>query len=176
MYDSTMQEKQLDQLLQKISTGDNEAFELLYKQTSRGVFAFIYAYLKNYQDTEDVLQSVYLKIKLNAAQYRQGTNARAWILQIAKNLSFNELKKRKPTEELSEKTQLPLLDNDLGITDLMNKILDEEERQIIILHVLWGYKHREIAIMYNCPTGTITSKYKRGVSKLKNALKEVQAK
>ena len=78
MYDRyTMQDRQIDQLLQLIATGDNDAFETLYRQTSRGVFAFVYSYLKNYQDSEDALQTVYIKVKLNVNQYRQGTNARA---------------------------------------------------------------------------------------------------
>lgn len=168
-----MQEKQIDQLLQRISQGDNDAFELLYRQTSRGVFAFVYSYLRNYQDAEDVLQLVYLKVKLNAATYKQGTNARAWMLQIAKNLSLNELKKRKPFEELNDNIGLYAPSQDMPVSEVMNRVLDEEERQIIILHVLWGYKHREIAQMLGSPTGTVTSKYKRGVEKVKQALKEV---
>lgn len=168
-----MQERRLDQLLLKISQGDNDAFNELYNQTSKGVFAFIYSYLKNYRDSEDVLQTVYLKIKLNVNQYKQGTNARAWIFQIAKNLSLNEIKKRKPTAELTEDVSSASSSYNMGVSDVMNRVLDEEERQIIILHVLWGYKHREIADILNCPTGTVTSKYKRGVEKLKQALKEV---
>ena len=144
-----MQERQLDQLLLKISQGDNDAFNELYNATSRGVFAFIYAYLKNYQDSEDVLQTVYLKIKLNVNQYKQGTNARAWILQIAKNLSLNEIKKRRPASELTEDVPLPSSPYNMGVSDVMNRVLDEEERQIIVLHVLWGYKHREIAEILN---------------------------
>lgn len=167
-----MQDRQIDQLLQRIAQGDNDAFETLYKQTGRGVFAFVYSYLKNYQDSEDVLQTVYLKIKLNAGSYKQGTNARAWILQIAKNLSLNEIKKRKPSEELTENIPSRSSEFGLGISDVMNKVLDEEERQIIILHVLWGYKHREIAAITGSPTGTVTSKYKRSVQKLQSALKE----
>lgn len=156
-----------------ISQGDNDAFNELYKQTGKGVFAFIYSYLKNYQDAEDVLQGVYLKIKLNAYQYKQGTNARAWILQIAKNLSLNEIKKRKPAEELTDDVPSTQFSPSMGISDVMNKVLDEDERQIMILHVLWGYKHREIAEILNCPTGTVTSKYKRSIEKMKQALKEV---
>lgn len=167
-----MQDRQIDQLLQRISRGDNDAFVTLYEQTSRGSFAFVYSYLKNYQDAEDVLQAVYLKIKLNAASYKQGTNARAWILQIAKNQALNELKKRRPTEELNENLLSSPSGVSLEMTDLINGVLDEEEREIVILHVLWGYKHREIADMLNCPTGTVTSKYKRSVLKLKFALKE----
>ena len=58
------------------------------------------------------------------------------------------------------------------VFDAMQRVLDVEENTIVVLHVLWGYRHREIAAMLNCPVGTVTSKYKRAVEKLKRELKE----
>ena len=52
-------------------------FEQLYECTKRGVFAFLYTYLHNYADTEDAMQTVYLKVKTYAPSYRQGANGRA---------------------------------------------------------------------------------------------------
>ena len=54
----------------------------------------------------------------------------------------------------------------------MQRVLTEEEQRIVTLHVVWNYKHREIAEMLGVPTGTVTSKYKRSIEKLKNAFKE----
>ena len=84
-----------DRLLRKIAKGDNLAFESLYLKTRRGVYAFLYSYLKNSHDTEDAMQTVYLKIKLNISSYKIGTNGRAWILQIAKNHALTLLKQNK---------------------------------------------------------------------------------
>ena len=58
-----MKKAEIDKLLQKTAKGDNAAFERLYEKTKRGVFAFLYTYLQNYADTEDAMQTVYLKIK-----------------------------------------------------------------------------------------------------------------
>ena len=90
----------------------------------------------------------------------------------AQTPALNELKKRKPLEQLT--TDIPQNDSSrkMDITDIINKTLDEDERQIVVFHVLWGYKHREIAQILNCPTGTVTSKYKRSLQKMKQALKE----
>ena len=120
------------------------------------------------------MQTVYLKIKLYIDKYTPDTNGRAWILQIAKNLALNELYARKKTINIDDtdiEDKSPMPD---GISETMQKVLDEEERRIVIMHVLWGFKHREIAEMINCPTGTVTSKYKRSIAKLKSALKEVE--
>ena len=171
-----MKNKKIDKLLTKISLGDNEAFEELYLLTSRGVFAFLYSYLNNYQDTEDAMQSVYLKIKLHISTYNIGTNGKAWIFQIAKNYALNVISKRKKnaTESIDD-VKIAVEQNfdvDTPIMDLIKNYLSKEEQQILILHILWSYKHREIAEILNCPTGTITSKYKRAVEKLKIKIKE----
>ena len=48
-----------------------------------------------------------------------------------------------------------------------------EDRQIVILHALTGMKHREIAELLDLPTGTVTSKYKRSLAKMR---KEIEGK
>lgn len=169
-----MYEQQLDRLIVRISGGDDDALAELYEKTNRGVFAFLYSYLDNREDSEDAMQDVYLRVKLHAGSYRHGTNARAWMLQIAKNIALNELAGRARTVD-ADLTRMAASDDgdgELGITELMKKVLTEEERRIIALHVLWGYRHREIAEMTGCPVGTVTAKYNRSVKKLKRILKE----
>ena len=81
-----MKKMEIDSLLRRVANGDNVAFGELYEKTKRGVFAFLHTYLQNYADTEDAMQSVYLKIKQGILSYKAGTNGRAWLLQIAKKL------------------------------------------------------------------------------------------
>jgi RNA polymerase sigma-70 factor (ECF subfamily) len=167
-----MRETNIDSLLREIANGDNDAFETLYIRTSRGVYAFLYGYFHSHADTEDAMQTVYLKVKMGIGSYRVGTNGRARLLQIAKNHALNELAKRKNTV-LIDDFDIPVQENfDEGFTAELKTILTEEEYQIVTLHVLWKYKHREIAMMLSCPTGTVTSKYKRAIGKLKARLKE----
>lgn len=170
-----MNRKELDNLLLRIAKGDNAAFEKLYVSTNKGVFAFLRTYLHNDADVEDAMQTVYLKIKTGILSYRVGTNGSAWILQIAKNHALNELKKRKNVVSLQDVEYTLSTDEPhvpFGITDVMERVLTEEEQRIITMHVLWRYKHREIAQTLEKPTGTITSTYKRAIEKLKKALKE----
>lgn len=169
-----MHEKQIDKMLVGIAHGDNIAFEELYNATKRGVFSFVYSYMKNYEDAEDVMQTVYLKIKLNIDKYAPGTNARGWILQIAKNQALNELKKRARTnsDDATAATDASIADS--PVMAVMQSALTQDERVIVDLHVLWGYRHREIAKLLDCPVGTVTSKYNRSIKKLKKALKEAE--
>ncbi len=166
--------RELDKLLIAIRGGDNAAFEELYACTKRGVYAFLRTYLRNPADVEDVMQTTYLRIKVGIGGYKKGTNARAWILQIAKNCALSELRKSTREAPLEEADAVadPAGFTGSGVNDVMERVLTEEERRIVTLHIVWKYKHREIAEMLGCPTGTVTSKYKRAVEKLQKSLKE----
>lgn len=163
-----MEGKELDLLIQKVAAGDNAAFERLYRETARGVYSFAYSFLSNHQDTEDVLQSAFWQIKQKAHTYRRGTNARAWMLQIVKNLALDELRRRKRRGEVELDERSGVLSPDEGSSalDYMMSTLSSEEREIVVLHVYWGYKHREIAEMLHLPPGTVSWKYSAAIKKL----------
>lgn len=174
-----MRKREIDLMLEKVSKGNNDAFEKLYVETRRGVYAFIFSYLHNAMDTEDVMQTVYLKIKNSISTYKVGSNGLAWILEISKNTALNELRRRNRCESvdienvmLKSDERYSYSEDKESIMSAMKRTLSEEEQRIIILHVIWGYKHREIAEITESPTGTVTSKYKRAIAKLKSALKE----
>ena len=50
------------------------------------------------------------------------------------------------------------------------RVLNDEERQTIVMQVVTGMKHREIADQMNKPLGTVLSKYNRGLRKLKKSV------
>ncbi len=172
-----MDKKELDLCLQEVAKGDSAAFERLYKETSKGIFAFLYGYCKNYHTAEDLTQTVYLKVKANISKYNAGTDARAWLFQIAKYTALNEIKKVKrevvATDKQTEKAEKDSYElQDSPVFDAINSVLDDRERQIVIMHVLWGFKHREIADMLSLALGTVLWKYNTAIKKLQNKLRE----
>lgn len=170
-----MNRKKMDECLVRTQAGDKTAYSLFYAETAKGVFAFLYGYYNNYARTEEAVQETYYKALKNIAQYRAGSDARAWLLQIAKNIARNDLKQAKRESTLSDEELAPLLTEQISdgcVFDAINRALDQTEKQIVILHVLWGYKHREVAEKLQMPLGTVTSKYKVSVAKLKKYWKE----
>ena len=168
-----MNKKELDLLMRKIAVGDDNAFALLYEKTKRGVFAFVYSYLQNYADTEDVMQETFIAVKQKAKLYKPNTDARAWILQIAKNLSLDELRKRKQRIEKAETIHNePYEEPRIPFLDELTKTLSDKEREIVLLHAVWNYKHKEIADMKELPLGTVTWIYKTALAKLKKELEK----
>ena len=166
-----MYERRLDNLMKEVTQGSERAFEELYEGMKRGVFALAYSYLRNYEDAEDVLQQTFLTVKRKAYLYRVGTNARAWIFQIAKNAALDELQKRKQRKE-GELLREEGVETPVVFLDELTARLSEEEREIVIMHAVWGYKHKEIAEEKGLPLGTVTWKYNEAIKKLRKEQEE----
>lgn len=168
----------LNDLLVSIAKGDNEAFTQFYEQTIKGVYVFAYSYLKEKTLAEDISHDAYVQVKLKAYTYRAGTNAQAWLLQIVKNLCLDELRKRKRVQsnladekDLQQASYSPF-EHGSAMEYLLSK-LTEEERKIVLLHVFWGYKHKEIATELSMPLGTVLWKYNGAIKKLKSYKEEI---
>lgn len=171
-----MNRKELNILMKNIQAGDEDSFTVFYAETHKGVFSFIYTFVKNWHTAEDLLQETYIKVKLNADKYAIGTNVIAWLFQIAKNICLDYLK-RPSTQETLELNEFSAethyeYENRLYVHDLLNKNLSTTDRQIVLLHILHGYKNREIAEILNLPLGTVLWKYNRAMKELKNKIKE----
>lgn len=168
--------RHLDELIDKISTGDRDALALLYEQTNKNVYSFALSILKDPHDAQDVLQDCYLHIYSAADRYRSQGKPMAWILTITRNLCLKCVQshaKCVPTPEdewdfsSREDTEFSVEDN--MMLSLCMRALSDEERQIVVLHAVSGLKHREISALLNIPLPTVLSKYNRSIKKLKNA-------
>ena len=166
----------LEAHLLAIAGGDRQALAALYEDTRVAVYGYALSILKHAQDAEDVLQETYLRIHDSASGYQPRGSAMAWILRITKNLALMKLRSRreKPAEETdpcySADGAVRAQDRMLIKADL--KGLTDEQRQIVFLHAVAGFKHREIAEMMQLALPTVLSKYRRALGKLKQMLKE----
>lgn len=163
----------------KIAENDLAAFEEFYRLTERTVYAFVLSILKNHDDTLDVLQDTYLKIRGAAHLYEPMGKPMAWIFTIARNLSMSKLRSKKQMES----AQVEDIENNLSfsyVTDREDKlvlqsvlkILNDQEREIILLHAISGFSHNEIAKNLGIPLSTVLSKYYRSLKKLRKHLIE----
>jgi RNA polymerase sigma factor (sigma-70 family) len=171
--------KKLDLYIERIAKYDKDALAGLYHMTSASVYSFALSLLKNIQDAEDVLHDTYLQVYKTAASYKSMNKPLAWILTIARNLSLMKLRNRKkivdskPQDWNSAFEAIPSVtaEDRLVLVSCMDKLTDEE-RQIIMLHTVSGYKHREVAGFLKIPLSTALSKYHRAIKKLRILLSE----
>ncbi len=163
-------------MMLRLQQGDEDAFEEIYNETKRGLFAFILSICRNYHTAEDMMQTAYIRLRTTIASYKAGSNAYGWLYTIAKNATLNELNRQKretPTdlEDGNARYGSYTMDGDGSpVTAVMNKVLGETERQIVSLHVFSGFKHREIAEVLDKPLGTVLWTYNNALAKMKREL------
>ncbi|NLH01701.1 MAG: RNA polymerase sigma factor [Clostridiales bacterium] len=169
----------LETLIAEIAEGNKAAVSTLYEETKTAVYGFALSILKNASDAEDVLQETYVRIWSTADTYNPLGKPMAWVLTIAKNLSFSILRERSKTTDIPEESWLAFQaegpaasTEDRMVLNSAMRMLSDEERQIIILHAVSGLKHIEIARLLDLPLPTVLSKYSRARKKLQNTLKE----
>ena len=167
----------LDQAIGRLAAGDTAAFDELYNETRKTVYYIALSVVRERMLAEDVMQSAYLKVIGNAGQYRQGTNALAWIARITRNEALDLLRRRAREVSVDEHASPAMFGtqnvDEYGLLiDLARRMLKEEEFSILILSAVEGYKRREIAAMLSMPLPTVTWHYARAVKKMQRALQE----
>lgn len=167
----------LDQCLTRMAKGDLEALSTLYQQTKSALYGFTLSILKHPQDAEDILQEAYLHIYQNAARYQPGTKPLAWMFTITRNLALMKLRQQRHQRDFTEEQwenyftdTMAFTSEDRMVLSALLQHLSSEERQIVVLHAISGFKHREIAALLELPLPTVLSKYRRALKKLQHVL------
>jgi RNA polymerase sigma-70 factor (ECF subfamily) len=171
----------LNQLVKALQAGDMSAFDELYQQTYRKVFFIVLPILKDRSLAEDIMQDTYIRLLESIGTYRE-RNFLAYLLTIAKNLAINEYHKRKhsvltDTIEL-DKSAYSLINHveiQIEKADFIREslsVLDENERNVVLLYTLENLTHREIAFILDKPLGTITWIYSKAIKKIRKKVKE----
>jgi RNA polymerase sigma-70 factor (ECF subfamily) len=161
-----------DRLVTQMAAGDTQALEALYGALHSAVYGLALAILKDRGDAEDVMQNTFLKVWEHAPQYQAGTDAKAWILRIARNLAYHHFRDQKQYGILEEEeNRLPCRDEltpslDRILLDSLLGTLDSCERQIVMLYSVAGYSHKEIAVIVDRPYATVRWKFRNAVKKL----------
>lgn len=166
-----------EELLAGIGRGDPGDFETFYQATNRAIYAYALSLTRSHYDAQDLMMETYLKIRSAAHLYRPQGKPMAWVFAITRNLARDQ-QRRSGREALMGDCPpgtLALAAEDPGEDALVLRqaiqVLGAEERQIILLHAVSGLKHREIAQILERPLSTVLSKYRRGLAKLRTALR-----
>ncbi len=168
-----------DELIIKIGNGDKQAFQTLYECEYESVYGFVLSIIKNKYDAEDVLHETFIAVHRKASDYVPKGKPMAWIFTIARNAAYDKLNEKKRIELFDESRSIGELDfseitdiEDKMVINTLFKVLNDEEKQMVMLHAVGGVRHREIASVMNMPLNTELSKYHRAIKKLQAALKE----
>lgn len=169
----------VEELLATIARGDTASMGCLYDLIKTDVFAYALSKMGNKHDADDIMQDTFVQVYKYAKQYQPKGKPMAWIITIELNLirrhfqlksrtvAFDESFENTPSKENVEERVI----NNAFLRQLL-KTLNEDEREVITLHIVSGMKHREIAKLLGKPLSTVLSKYNRAIKKLQLVVKE----
>lgn len=168
-----MNAKELEKIAERYRSGEAELFDDIYYETQKGVYLTISTIIKDKSTIEDLMQDVYLKAIQNLSSYKAGTNFSAWICTIARNHAINYYNRKKRetlVDEIDEEYLFTTTDNRDSLLAKALAILDGEEREIIIYHIVLNFKFKDIATMLDIPLSTAFFVYKKALNKIKKEL------
>lgn len=164
-------------LMMHIQNDEMEYFDMFFEKTKRPVFNLIYSYLRDCDESEDILQEAYLKMLRYKKKIKLDGNILSYLLQIAKTLSLNYLKRYKREDYIEdidfipeERKDIPRDLDESPVVKAMKAVLRDSEYQIVILHVVNGMTHNEIASLLKKPLGTITWAYNNAIEKVRRKM------
>jgi len=176
---STLQSEDNDSILSRIADGENGSFELLIEKYGNLVWSIGKKFLYRQSDLEDAVQEVFIAIWKSADKYDANKAKEiTFVSMIARRRFIDHLRKiskHKNLESidddnsghqlykeslLNESTDLQLLKNAI-------KSLDIDDQELLNLSVYQGYSHSEISKLLNIPLGTVKTRIRRNLIKLK---------
>jgi RNA polymerase sigma-70 factor (ECF subfamily) len=168
-----------ESLVKMLIARDPKAMEILYDNYSVTMYGVIYRIVQNDAVGEDVLQESFLKIWNNFLQYDPGKGRLfTWMINICRNLAIDKVRSKEFTNQSKnqniEKTVSAsgqmIADtynpDTIGIKEIVKK-LDAEYRIIIDLLFFEGYTQTEAAEKLNIPLGTVKTRSRAAIQKLK---------
>lgn len=177
-----------EELISRFQQGDAYAFDLLVKRYKDPLLNFVYRFLGDLVESEDIVQETFYRVYKNKHYYKEVAKFSTWIYTIAGNLAKTELRRRKrkrvfsihkdsPTEkdiELPDVSEDPEKEVNSVITDkLIQKAINNlppKFRQVIILRDVQGFSYEEISSIIKVPLGTVKSRVNRARLRLQEDL------
>ena len=166
----------LDKMVIRFMKGEDDAFDYIYEETKKSIYLSIYQIFKSKDKIEDLMQDTYLKAIENLNKYEVGTNFKAWISKIARNIAINEYNRIKNVEYIDDLEMIETQDknSDISLIDRAYEILDREpvkfEKEVFTYKIVLDMKYREIGEILGLPKSTVFDIYNRCINKIKNLL------
>ena len=178
--------RQADQAsLARIARGDQLAFAELYDRHARLVFSLALRILQERADAEDIVQEVFAQVWSQAGRYDASRGAvAAWMLMLTRSRAIDRLRARRARPETASESNtaesvvdsavrqdLELLSAE-QVTRLQRalKELPDAQRTALELAYYEGLTHAEVAARLSEPLGTVKTRIRQAVIKLRESL------
>lgn len=168
----------MEPLARRLSAGEPAAFAELYELCAARCHHYLVARLGARDAADDVLQDVFVRLARQRASLAQVDNLVAYVFAVARNESIRYaerrgLEKRRRQPLLAEELFLPSPGDDPVWRDDAESAtralsqLSDEAREVVELKVYAGLAFREIAELLGLPQGTVATRYRTALGRLK---------
>lgn len=182
---SRVSEDEWLQLVRAVAGGDQSALHSLYERTHRIVFTLIVRIVMNRETAEEVTLDVFHDVWRRASSYDPANGSVVgWIMNQARSraidrLRFDQRKKRvntypdslRPTTDIVDPQQAYLFEEQSRLLRDALEVLTSEERRAIETAFFSELTYEQTARNLNQPLGTVKTRIRSGLGKLRNALK-----
>jgi RNA polymerase sigma-70 factor (ECF subfamily) len=155
------------ELVRRARRGDDAAFGTLVERYERAAYAVAFSVSGRREDAEDAAQESFLVALERLEECRDPERFAGWLMTIVRNRSRN-LVRRESLRAMDEvpvaaRSSGPTPERSTETTELRERLdealneLSDVQRQVVLLHDMEGWKHREIAGLLGLPSGTIRS-------------------
>lgn len=187
----TVKENRNSLLVKKVKAGDMEAFEELVTMHKERAYKIAYQMTNSHADADDLSQEAFIKVYRSINSFDERSSFNTWLYRIVVNLSINHLKKEKRQKRFSIDRQIIIgIHQQSGLAamakasprkalgtkelhDEFTKVVDSlplAEKTVVVLAILQGVSHKEIAEIEDCPEKTISWRLFNARKKLRKKL------
>lgn len=163
---------------------DARTFEKYYRENYQRVYGYVYTIALNHDDTEEIVSEAFLKAARLFANYDSSrASFGTWVCTIARNITFDLMRKRKRRNEWTEseldadlariagEEEEVTLDegDDVQLAEKLLACLSEEERELVYLKFYREMQNKEIAVAMNMNASTVSTKLSRAIARMRKA-------
>ncbi len=174
----------LDELLQRVARGEGPAFELLYDRVANSVFGVIRRVLRDPAQSEEVTQEVLVEVWRTATRFdSERGSASTWIHTMAHRRAIDRVRAAQASHDRDQKVavrdHVPAYDE---VADAVETRWEQEQvrrclqgltdiqRESVTMAYYSGHTYREVAELLEVPLGTVKTRMRDGLIRLRDCL------
>ncbi len=161
----------VEKLIRRAGNGDGDAFVELMDLHKQSMYKVAKAYLKQEEDVADAISETILDCFEHLTDLKEPRYFGTWLVRILMNNCSGIRKKR---QRLGSTDQIDIFEQRMAKEDENTQAfldylepLDREDRTLMILFYVWGFKTREISELLHIKEPTVKSRLQRSRSKIK---------
>ena len=181
---ATAPDDETDALLIRIAGGDEAAFGEFYDQVAAAVYGIVLSVVRDPAQAQEVSQEVFLEAWRTAARFDPARgSAKAWLMTMARRRAVDRVRSAQASADRDVAAGIRAGARDYDVVSETVEVrleqqqvrrcldgLTELQRQAVTLAFYRGYTHREVSDLLTVPLGTIKTRLRDGLIRLRDCL------